>query len=565
MGRISKRKAAVESTNVITIPKKIIKVGIYARLSSDADMKKNESIDVQVDIAKSFIEKFNSNNMDQMEIFDIYQDLGKTGTNFNRDEFTRLMQDIRLRDVNCVIVKDLSRFGRNYLEAGNYIEKIFPFLGVRFIAVADGLDTGTTGNHTGNMATEIKNLVNDMYAKDFSVKAKIHLKQRREEGSYVGGPPPYGYVCAWENKIRILVPDENTASIVKFIFALMIEKKNYSNVTDELNSRRINPPAIYKKTKEVYCPENEEYHGWDKTSIQRMLKNPVYKGNLEQGKTSITGKCEANRIHKNLDEWVVKENTHEPLVSVEDFENVSKIMKDIYRANKSRNRKADKIPLEENIFDGVLFCGVCGRKLTRHSAVTPYVDGRIERVESFSCLDSSNSKVESCKESNRITKSALTSILVPALRMEFAVYLEKPKKYAEYGKLLVEEAGKRYDKQLRDLELEIERIHESESNAYMNYRTGSLKQSAYVEMKMKNVDRKASIEKQIEEVTACKGNLSKVSEKFAKAIRALLKMKSGNELSKDLIEALIERINLYPGKRIEIVYRYSDELLKGVK
>ena len=183
MGRISKRKAAVESTNVITIPKKIIKVGIYARLSSDADMKKNESIDVQVDIAKSFIEKFNSNNMDQMEIFDIYQDLGKTGTNFNRDEFTRLMQDIRLRDVNCVIVKDLSRFGRNYLEAGNYIEKIFPFLGVRFIAVADGLDTGTTGNHTGNMATEIKNLVNDMYAKDFSVKAKIHLKQRREEGS----------------------------------------------------------------------------------------------------------------------------------------------------------------------------------------------------------------------------------------------------------------------------------------------------------------------------------------------------------------------------------------------
>ena len=117
---------------------------------------------------------------------------------------------------------DLSRFGRNYLEAGNYIEKIFPFLGVRFIAVADGFDTGKEGNENKQMASEIKNLVNDMYAKDFSKKAKLHLKQRREEGSYVGGPPPYGYRAEWSGKRRVLLPDENTKSIVTFIYECVL-------------------------------------------------------------------------------------------------------------------------------------------------------------------------------------------------------------------------------------------------------------------------------------------------------------------------------------------------------
>ena len=220
MGRVSKRTTApaVAAKEVKTR----YKAGIYARLSSDQDRKKNESVEVQVKIAEKHIEELNREGTERIEIIDRYTDLGKTGSNFERDEFQRLMQDIRLGDIDCVVAKDLSRFGRNYLEAGNYIEKIFPFLGVRFIAVADGLDTGHRGSNTKQMATEIKNLVNDMYAKDFSVKAKQHLKLRRQEGSYVGGPPPYGYKAGWDKKIRKLVPDENTAGIVKHIFGLFI-------------------------------------------------------------------------------------------------------------------------------------------------------------------------------------------------------------------------------------------------------------------------------------------------------------------------------------------------------
>ena len=188
MGRTSKRAraaAGAESVAPGTGQRKMqgvkcYKAGIYARLSSDRDLKKNESVETQIEIAKRYVEDWNQQHGDKIEIVGEYADLGKTGTNFDRDDFKRLMQDIRLGDINCVIVKDLSRFGRNYLEAGNYIEKIFPFLGVRFIAVADGYDTGTEVNNTKQMASEIKNLVNDMYAKDFSAKAKLSLKQRRE-------------------------------------------------------------------------------------------------------------------------------------------------------------------------------------------------------------------------------------------------------------------------------------------------------------------------------------------------------------------------------------------------
>ncbi len=193
MGRVSKRKASGQQAEARRDERRY-KAGIYARLSSDHGCKacgqasKNESVEVQVEIAKKFVEEFNGQkNGEVIDVVECYTDLGKTGSNFEREGFLRLLQDIRLGEINCVIVKDLSRFGRNYLEAGNYIEKIFPFLGVRFIAVADGFDTGKEGNENKQMSTaiavEIKNLVNDMYAKDFSKKAKLHLKQRREEGS----------------------------------------------------------------------------------------------------------------------------------------------------------------------------------------------------------------------------------------------------------------------------------------------------------------------------------------------------------------------------------------------
>lgn len=324
MGRVSKRGSSLRKTaGIRTEPdteKKRYKAGIYARLSSaqghESKAPQSESLETQLEIARKYAEEFNLNeNSEAIDIIECYTDLGKTGSNFERAGFLRLMQDIRLGEINCVIVKDLSRFGRNYLEAGNYIEKIFPFLGVRFIAVADGIDTGKADGGNGQMVSEIKNLVNDMYARDFSKRAKLSLKQRREEGSYVGGPPPYGYLAERNGKRRMLMPDENTAEIVRFIYEKFVETESYTAVADALNHREINPPALYKKTKEAYHTHGAgAYKGWDRRTVERILKSETYTGTLVQGKTGITARNEKNRIHKPEDDWVITKDAHAPLV-----------------------------------------------------------------------------------------------------------------------------------------------------------------------------------------------------------------------------------------------------------
>lgn len=566
MGRVSKRKA-VEKQFVVSSNVRRYKAGIYARLSSDQDLKKNESVEVQIEIARKFVEEFNQKNTGEViDIVECYTDLGKTGSNFEREGFQRLLQEIRLGEINCVIVKDLSRFGRNYLEAGNYIEKIFPFLGVRFIAVADGFDTGKEGNENKQMFSEIKNLVNDMYAKDFSKKAKIHLKQRREEGSYVGGPPPYGYVADWNGKKRVLIPDENTAVIVQFIYERFVETGSYAVVADLLNKRKINPPAIYKKTKEVYFSSyDKEYKGWDKSAVERILKSDTYSGTLVQGKTSITAKDERNRIHKSEEEWVVTKDAHEPLIDMELYHKATEIQANIKRRTASHNHPTKGYPIEENIFDSVLYCGVCGRKMTRSSYVKKYADGDKARLDGYFCLNGGQTKVTVCPESNRISKTELVDILLPLIRKEFAVFLEKPKKYVDFGKERISEAVKKAEADVRETEGKIRRLREEEGNMYMDYRTGNISQKDYVAYKMKQEDKLIDLgkieETQKKEVKA----LEKLSGRYLSAIRALLTLKSGKELTKEMVEAFISKIYIYPGKRIEVLFSFTADCMEGVK
>ncbi|RGW41410.1 DNA invertase [Agathobacter rectalis] len=566
MGRVSKRKA-VEKQFVVNSSVRRYRAGIYARLSSDQDIKKNESVEVQIEIARKFVEEFNQKNTGEViDVVECYTDLGKTGSNFEREGFQRLLQEIRLGEINCVIVKDLSRFGRNYLEAGNYIEKIFPFLGVRFIAVADGFDTGKEGNENKQMASEIKNLVNDMYAKDFSKKAKIHLKQRREEGSYVGGPPPYGYISSWNDKRRVLIPDDNTAVIVKFIYERFVETESYAVVADLLNRRKINPPAIYKKTKEVYHSSDEkEYKGWDKSAVERILKSDTYSGTLVQGKTSITAKNERNRIHKSEEEWVVTKDAHESLISMELYRKAKEIQEKIAQKTASHKNHTKGYPIEENIFDSVLYCGVCGRKMTRTSYVKEYADGGKARLDGYFCLNGGQTKVTVCPESNRISKAELVDILRPLIRMEFAVFLDKPKKYVEFGNERISESVKRAEAKLHETEVKIRRFREEESSVYMDYRAGKILQKDYVAYKMQQEDKLIELRKVEEGQKKDIKTLEKLSGRYLSAIRALLKLKSGKELTKDMVEAFISKIYVYPGKRIEVLFTFTADCMEGVK
>ena len=568
MGRISKRGASFtpvggnskeNSTgmgNAADRGQKRYKAGIYARLSVDVEEKK-ESIDVQIGIAEKFVEEFNRNNKEKIDIARHYCDVGKTGSNFNRDSFNRLMQDIRLGDINCVIVKDLSRFGRNYLEAGNYIEKIFPFLGVRFIAVSDGYDTGEEGNDTRQMASEIKNLVNDMYAKDFSVKAKTGLRQRREAGSYVGGMPPYGYLAVWEGRVRRLVPDENTAGIVEYIYKAFVEKESCTEVANDLNRRKINPPAVYAKTKEVYCLPDMDYKGWDRGAVERIVQSGTYVGQLVQGKSTITARDEKNRIRKPEEEWIVKENAHKTLVSRELYRKAQEIRRKQQEETACHKHPTKGIPIGENVFDHVLYCGVCGKKMTRYSHAKTYADGSRARHDGYSCLNGGSTKVGTCPQPNHISKQELSSILISVFRNEFGVYLNKPECFMEVGKENIRMVVLRTEKEIKAVRSRKQRMEEEEAEVYMEYRSKKLSQQEYVRFKMEQEDNRRELEKQEKE-------LEKTKEKYLRAVSSLLKLKKGEELTTELVDALVEKIYLYPGKRIEVQFRYVNEMLEGV-
>ncbi len=572
MGRVSKRgvsnaAAAMEKESAAAGGKKRYKAGIYARLSADINERKSESIGVQEEIARKHIERLNQGGQEAVDIIECYRDLGKTGSNFDREGFKRLMQDIRMGDIDCVVVKDLSRFGRNYLEAGNYIEKIFPFLGVRFIAVSDGIDTGDKGNDTKQMsaamAVEIKNLVNDMYAKDFSQKAKTGLRQRREAGSYVGGPPPYGYKAVWEGKIRGLVPDENTAGIVKHIYQSFIEKESYKAVTDDLNRRRVNPPAVYKQTGEVFCLPDTEYKGWDKSAVERVIGSRTYAGTLAQGKTSITARDESSRIHKPEEEWVVRENTHEALVSTELYRKAQETKKKIEEASASHKHPAEGVPIGENIFKHVLYCGVCGRKMTRHSHARIYADGHKGRMEGYFCLNAGQTKTAGCPEPNHISKQELADILMPLLRTEFAVYLNRPKRFMEAGKEQISSAIARSEKEGENLRRRIRQAEGKGTEAYVAYREGKMPQKEYVSFKLEQDVRLRELERQEKELEEKQKGMEKVRERYLKAVRSILKLKDTGELTMEMVDSLIEKIHVYRGKRIEAELRYTNEMLEG--
>lgn len=242
-------------------------------------MGKEVSIENQISLAKQCVRRLNEEQKD--EIFSVvkcYQDIGKTGRTFQREGFWELLGDIKDGKINCVIVKDLSRFGRNYLETGRYIEKIFPLAGVRFIAV-DGYDTEKAGNENRQMLFEIQNLINELYAKEFSEKAKLSIQKRRDRGSYVGGPPPYGFQVSWQGKKRLLVRDEKVFWVVEMILKNYEKTNSYAAVTRLLNEKKINPPAQYRKSQQVFvsCNEGKETAGtelpvWRKSAVERIVK-----------------------------------------------------------------------------------------------------------------------------------------------------------------------------------------------------------------------------------------------------------------------------------------------------
>lgn len=319
---------------------------IYVRISKEDGNQESNSIANQKELIKEFLK-----TKEDIFLYSEKVDDGYSGANFQRPGFMEMLEEIKEGKINCVIVKDLSRFGRNYIEAGRYIEKIFPFLGVRFIAINDNYDSEYSNTGVSDILIPFKNLVNDAYCKDISIKIRSQLNIKRRKGEFIGAFSPYGYKKSNKNK-NVLIIDEYPAEVVKDIFKWKIQGLSYQKIADKLNLYGILSPAEYKNYRgfnyKTSFKENLKAK-WSSMAVSRILKNEVYIGNLIQGKETKLNYRTKRKKRIPEDSWIRAIGTHKAIISDEIFNLTKKIMKmDIRRRNE-----------DKSFYLGLLFCNEC--------------------------------------------------------------------------------------------------------------------------------------------------------------------------------------------------------------
>lgn len=528
---------------------KTYSVGIYARLSVDANERKNESIETQVEIVKAFVRQ-----QKDMVIHDCYTDMGKTGTNFEREAFEHMMRDVRMRRINCIVVKDLSRFGRNHIETGNYIEKIFPFMGVRFIAITDNFDSMNLLGQNEIWGVCLKNLVNEMYARDISLKVRSSRKTKWEQGSYMGGVPPYGYRAEWVGDKKRLFAEEITADIVREIFALFLSGRSRKEIVVWLYEQGIVRPAEYHKTGEIFCKDAEKLLQWSVASVKMILTNPVYTGCLVHGNTCGKDYGMPDGHGADFGEWPVKKHTHEAIVSEDVFFRAAGRLESP-PAYCNKNGYAKMLPLKEDIFEDVLYCGACGSKMKRTSAVKLSASNDRVRTYRYHCPKYDRIDKEKC-ESETITPEALTGLVKEAVRQEFSLSPMRPKALTEANIREMEGLREEWNKELNGFERKLENLKRLGSEQYLKYRMGETDEGTFRREKEENAKKAVFIQNMCADASARLKNIDAQTAQKNHFLRTLVKGNEKTELTREVIRTLIHRIEVYPDYRVRVIFAF---------
>lgn len=329
--------------------KKLYNVAIYIRLSREDEVKdkfESESITNQRNFILDYINKAD----DTFNIYDEYVDDGYSGTNFERPAFKRLINDIEIGKINCVITKDYSRLGRDYIKSGEYLEKYFPKHNIRYIAILDGIDT--LYDNISNDFAPFKAVLNDQYAKDISKKVRSSLNSKKKNGKFLGWKAVYGYKLDENDRYKLVI-DEEAAKVVKRIFKMAYEGMSCKAIADTLSQEKIPIPSIYGNLNRGI--KSSSYGLWCSRTISDILKNETYIGNLTQGKRRVINYKIKKEIRVPKEEWIVIKDTHEPIIDKRIFE----VVQSMYKSN--RNTKKDS---KEYLLRGLLFCKECNHKIT---------------------------------------------------------------------------------------------------------------------------------------------------------------------------------------------------------
>ncbi len=524
--------------NYLDLEEVIWKVAIYVRLSrvdekEDKYKGQSESIENQINFLKKIVQNKG------WILVDIYKDDGYTGTNFNRPDFQRMIEDIENNKVNLVITKDLSRLGRDYIETGNYLEKYFPSKNIRYIAVNDNIDTFDKKNSNNDM-TPFKSVINDMYAKDISNKVRTAILTKAIEGECIKSFLPYGYKKDEKDKNKILI-DENVADVVRKIFHLYKYGKSKKQISDYLNASNIITPLKYKsENTNYYNPNRNNTYKWNSTVINKILRDRIYTGDLVQLKyTKVNYKVK--RVVKVPDkEQIVILNHHPAIIDRSTFETVKEMLDKQTNEWNYSNRK-------KHLLAGLVFCS-CGSRITYN----------LNHSEVSRCICSSYKKYgkKYCKNVH-IKEDELISKVAESIRNNITKYLNmNDLDYSKMSKNVKED----YKKNIIYWKKKKEDLCKIISNLYEDKLSGTISLDMFTDLikkyechkkeciqKLETLEKKQEIEKSIIDIK---------SEKIKNIVKDILAFNEINENNKSLVFKLIDKIVIYDND-ISIHYKFS--------
>lgn len=519
---------------------------MYLRLSKDDEDRgsfnksESNSIGNQRELIKSFLRE-----QPDIELYDIYVDDGFSGSNFDRPEFKRMIGDIEAGRVNCVVVKDLSRFGRDYIESGRYIQKTFPALGVRFIALTDHFDSISADTGESSIVLPVKNFINDSYCRDISTKVKSQLAVKYKNGECIAAFAAYGYRKSDTDKNRLVI-DEYAAENVRRIFAWKIEGLALSAIAEKLNSLGILSPKEYKKSMGL------SYHGgfsgtgrsgWGSTTIKRILTNEVYLGHMVQGKTEKVNYKVKKHTAKPEREWVKVENTHEAIVSADDFAVVQHLLKADGRRSPDSGTPSP--------FMGILFCGDCGQQMVRR--VIRYKD-----TAKVYYICSTKNRGEGCSR-HSIEESALKEIVCESARKFANSFLKEKELFDRAMQYETNfEAVARYDKEIGRLKKEQDKYYSLCSGLYEDLREGVVTKEEFERLQSGFMQKGKELEAAMQKQEQLIKDMFKKGALSAGRLKTFQDCVELREIDRHTLSSLVRRIDVYENRQVVIDFYFMD-------
>ena len=527
--------------------KRTYKVGLYLRLSKeDGDKEESNSIESQRNILMRFL-----NDSDDMEYIDEYVDDGYTGTNFNRPGFQKMFADLERGIIDCIIVKDLSRFGRNYLDVGRYVQQIFPRMNIRFIAINDNVDTKNEYENGFDMMLPIKNVFNESYSRDISRKVQSSFKAMQYAGLFTGAYCSYGYVKNPADKHKLVI-DPYAAVVVKKIFNWYISGMGQRGIAAKLNEEKIVCPAEYKRQ------NGEKYRNskqlptttyWTYSTVHRVLKNGMYKGCMVQNK-SVRRMREKAKARSET-EWIVVEGTHEAIIDPETFDRVQELLK--------QRMKSMDFETNPSIFVGFLKCGDCGRAMVKRS----YMQKNGKRRCFYTCGAYVRSGSPICSNHN-INHEVLEKVILDDLNKviskisDLKDLVEKNERMSKQQNLPL---GKR---ELERIVAQLEKVLRLKREAYADYKENLISKEEYIALREEYLQQEDSLSRR-KEVLQQQEKEDQNTLLESKWVTELLEHKGLTKLDRDTVVQFLDEVLVYEtdkkgNQRIKIKYRFSEDM-----